>query len=248
MKMIGVIPARYASSRFPGKPLADIHGKPMIWWVYHQAKKVPELEEVYIATDDTRIRCSAEELGCSVIMTSDKHPTGTDRVAEVADKIQADWYINIQGDEPLIASETIQTVLRPAINNEDVQVVSLMSKITDPVEALNPTIVKVIASESGRGVYLTRSISPFPKGSIDYYLYKHISVFAFSKSALSYFSITPRGRVECIEDIEMLRFIENGINVKFIEVDSKSVAVDTVIDLEKVRRIIKMKSEQLVGE
>ena len=246
MKIIGVIPARYASSRLPGKPLSDICGKPMIWWVYQQAIKVQELEDVYVATDDERIFSAVESFGGKAIMTSDKHPTGTDRVAEVAEKIQADWYVNIQGDEPLIEPETIKSVLPSTIEKDPIKVLTLMAKIKNPIEVVNPTVVKVIASESGRGIYLTRSIAPFPKGSIEFSYYKHFGIYAFSRSALSIFVSKPRGKIESIEDIEILRFIENDLYVKFIEVNSNSIEVDTIFDLERVNTVLSKIKEQLI--
>lgn len=235
MKIIGVIPARYASSRFPGKPLADIYGKPMIWWVWNAAKQVTELDEVYIATDDERIAETVRSFGGKAMMTSSDHPTGTDRVAEIAKEIPAEVYVNIQGDEPLIEPDTIRSVILPFLRGEDVQVTNLMTKITDPVDALNPTVPKVIAAENGRGIYLTRSISPFPKGRIDYDLYKQVCIYGFNPQALNFFMNTQRGKIERIEDIEILRFIENGVFVKFIEVNSNTIAVDTEKDLERVR-------------
>ena len=129
MKIIGVIPARYESSRFPGKPLAGIHGKPMVWWVYKQAVKVREFNEVYVATDDKRIEDKCIELDVNVIYTSNSHPTGTDRVGEVARKIKADLYVNIQGDEPLIEPETIRKAIEPFNSKEKISVTNLMTKI-----------------------------------------------------------------------------------------------------------------------
>jgi len=238
MKVVGIIPARYASSRFHGKPLADIHGKPMVWWVYQQAKKVNIFDEVYVATDDTLISTKVEELGGKAILTSSMHLTGTDRVAEVSEKIHADWYVNIQGDEPLIEPETIEAVLNPIKQgSNDIHVINLMARINDPVDAINPTIPKVITGEDGRGIYLTRGTSPYPKGSIDYFYYKQLGVYAFTPSALAFYKSSPRGKIERIEDIEILRFIENGWHVKYIEVETQSIAVDTPKDLEKVRNI-----------
>ena len=134
MKIIGVIPARYKSSRFPGKPLVDICGKPMIWWVYQQAKKVPEFDEVYVATDDERIEAACDEHHMKVIMTSDKHETGSDRVAEVATKVDGDLFVNIQGDEPVINPEMIQEVISIFLEDETVTFGSLKKEITDPEE------------------------------------------------------------------------------------------------------------------
>lgn len=239
MKIVGVIPARYKSSRFEGKPLADIHGKPMIWWVYQQAIKVKEFEAVYVATEDERIKIACEELGVNVLMTSDEHKTGTDRIGEVASKIKADLYVNIQGDEPMIEPETIVEAIKPFYDNNELQVSNLMTIIKDPVDVVNFTVPKVITNKDGIGIYLTRSAAPYPKGSIDYSYYKQVCVYGFTPEALEFYCNSPRGKVESIEDIEILRFIESGYKVQFIEVDSDTVAVDTPNDLEKVRRIMK---------
>lgn len=241
MKIIGVIPARYKSSRFEGKPLADICGKPMIWWVYQQAIKVKEFEAVYVATEDERIKVACEKLGVNVIMTSDEHKTGTDRIGEVARKIKADLYVNIQGDEPMIEPETIVEAIKPFYDNEELQVSNLMTVIKDPVDVVNFTVPKVITNKDGIGIYLTRSAAPYPKGSIDYSYYKQVCVYGFTPEALDFYCNSPRGTVESIEDIEILRFIESGYKVQFIEVDSDTVAVDTPNDLEKVRKIMNEK-------
>lgn len=239
MKIIGVIPARFKSSRFEGKPLADICGKPMIWWVYQQAIKVTEFEAVYVATEDERIKIACEELGINVIMTSDVHKTGTDRIGEVARKIKADLYVNIQGDEPMIEPETIVEAIKPFYINKELQVSNLMTVIKDPVDVVNFTVPKVITNKDGIGIYLTRSAAPYPKGSIDYSYYKQVCVYGFTPEALEFYCNSPRGKVESIEDIEILRFIENGYKVQFIEVDSNTVAVDTPNDLDKVRNLMK---------
>lgn len=242
MKIIGVIPARYASSRFPGKPLADICGKPMIWWVYQQCKKVEDFDEVYIATDDQRIMDAAEEFGMKAIMTSDKHKTGTDRIGEVAEKIPADLYVNIQGDEPMIEPETIRKAITPFYDDPSLEITNLMTKIHDPVDVVNFTVPKVIVNKDNIGVYLTRSTAPYPKGSIDYSYYKQVCVYGFKPETLKFYcdygKKYGKARVEAIEDIEILRFIENGYKVQYVEVDSCTVAVDTQNDLEKVRRLV----------
>ena len=214
MKIIGVIPARYKSSRFPGKPLADIAGKPMIYWVYQQCKKVDDFDEVYVATDDELIFDTCKELGVEVIMTSDTHRTGTDRIGEVAMKIPADLIVNIQGDEPLIEPETIRQAILPFYDNPDLQISNLMTKIKDPVDVVNFTVPKVIVNKENIGVYLTRATAPYPKGSIDYSYYKQVCVYGFKPEALKFYCDYGmkygKARVEAIEDIEILRFIENG--------------------------------------
>lgn len=238
MKVIGVIPARYKSSRFEGKPLADICGKPMIWWVYNQVKKVKEIDEVYVATDDKRIEKVCIKNNINVIITSDQHKTGTDRVGEVARKIKADLYVNIQGDEPLIEPKAIVKAIEPFYNNTNLQVSNLMTQIKDPVDVVNFTIPKVITNAQNIGIYLTRSTAPYPKGNIDYKYFKQVCVYGFTPSALELFCNTERGKIESIEDIEILRFIENGIRVQFVEVDSETIAVDTINDLKRVNDYI----------
>lgn len=238
MKVVGIIPARYESSRFPGKPLVDICGKPMIWHVYNQALKVNDLDTVYVATDDDKIEQVCNELNINVIMTSKTHKTGTDRIYEVAKKIPADLYVNIQGDEPLIEPATIREAILPFYNDKDLQVSNLMTKIRNPVDVVNFTVPKVITNKENIGIFLTRSTAPYPKGCIDYTYYKQVCVYGFKPEALEFFGNSERGKIERIEDIEILRFIENGYKVQYVEVESDTVAVDTANDLEKVRKIM----------
>lgn len=245
MKIIGVIPARYQSSRFPGKPLADICGKPMIWWVYQQCLKVEDFDAVYVATDDEKIFNTCTELGVQVVMTSDTHRTGTDRIGEVARKIPADLIVNIQGDEPLLEPATIRAAIAPFYTNPDLQISNLMTKITDPIDVVNCTVPKVITNKDGIGIYLTRAAAPYPKGSLNYAYYKQVCVYGFKPEALQFYCdygmTYGKAKVEAVEDIEILRFIENGYQVQYIEVDSETVAVDTPNDLEKVRAIVSAK-------
>ena len=244
MKIIGVIPARYKSSRFPGKPLADICGKPMIWWVYQQCLKVEDFDAVYVATDDQQIFDTCQSLNVAVMM---KHRTGTDRIGEVARMVSADLIVNIQGDEPLLEPSTIRAAIQPFYDNPDLKISNLMTKITDPVDAVNFTVPKVITNKEGIGIYLTRATAPYPKGSIDYSYYKQVCVYGFRPDALQFYCDYGmkygKAKVEAVEDIEILRFIENGYKVQYIEVDSETVAVDTPNDLEKVRAIVAKKIE-----
>lgn len=243
MKIIGVIPARYASSRFPGKPLADIGGKPMIWWVYQQAKKVEDFSEVYVATDSVEIEAKCKELAIDVIMTSSEHKTGTDRVGEVARKIKADLYVNIQGDEPLLEPETIRAAIKPFYSNPELKITNLMTEIKNPVDVVNCTVPKVITNKEGVGIYLTRATAPYPKGSLEYKYYKQVCVYGFTPEALDFYCKYGmkygKAKIEAIEDIEILRFIENGYKVQYIEVDSDTIAVDTANDLKKVKEVVK---------
>lgn len=245
MKIIGVIPARYKSSRFPGKPLADICGRPMIWWVYQQCKKVEDFNDVYVATDDQKIFDTCNSLNMKAVMTSGDHKTGTDRIGEVARKIQADLIVNIQGDEPLLEPSTIRAAIEPFYSNPDLEISNLMTKIKDPVDVVNFTVPKVITNKDGIGIYLTRATAPYPKGNIDYSYYKQVCVYGFRPDALQFYCAYGmkygKAKAEAVEDIEILRFIENGYKVQYIEVDSETVAVDTPNDLEKVRSIVEEK-------
>lgn len=240
MKIIGIIPARYKSTRFEGKPLADICGKPMIWWVYEQVKKVRGIDEIYVATDDERIENTCNSYNMNVIMTSDKNKTPTDRIYEVSTKIEADYYISINGDEPLIDSKIIEKVI-PKTKKDNLYVANLMTTIKDPVQAVDSTNLKIVTNDRGEGVYISRTAVPYPKGSMDFEYKKHVGVYAFDKEALKYYHDTPRGRIETIEDIDLLRYIENHVNIDFIDVNSDSLSVDNMKDLEEVRRIVEKK-------
>ena len=226
MNVVCIIPARYESTRFPGKPLCDINGKPMIWWVYNQCKKVKEFQQVIVATDDCRIYDACRSLQLDVVMTSVDNKTGTDRVAEVALSLDADIIVNVQGDEPLIEPCTIIEVIR-TLENSDAMVASLMSKIDYPIDLINPTICKAITNSEGYCLYLTRSPAPYPKSKLDVDYYKALGIFAFKKEALRFFKeygqLYGKSRLESIEDIELLRFIENNYRVKFSISNSKSI-------------------------
>ena len=245
MKIIGVIPARYQSSRFPGKPLADICGKPMIWWVYQQCKKVDDFTAVYVATDDDTIFDACKKHNIDVIMTDKSHKTGTDRVGEVAERVSADLIVNIQGDEPLLEPATIKAAIEPFYKDPKLEISNLMAKIENPVDAINPTVPKVIANKEGIGIYLTRAMAPYPKGVLDYAYYKQVCVYGFKPAALKFYceygKKYGKAKIEAIEDIEILRFIENGYKVQYVEVASETVAVDTPNDLERVRGIVNAK-------
>jgi 3-deoxy-manno-octulosonate cytidylyltransferase (CMP-KDO synthetase) len=241
MKIVGIIPARYESSRFPGKPLALICGKPMIYWVYTQVKKVNGLDNVIVATDSAEIEKVCKQFGMEVIMTSSEHPTGTDRLGEVAKKIDADFYINIQGDEPLIEPETIETVITYLKVHPNTQIVNTKTLLRDDDDVTSNTIVKVVSADNGDGLYLSRAAIPYPKRGQQISYYKHLGLYGLTKEALLYFSNTERGTIEKIEDIEMMRFLENGYRIKFVTVESHTIGVDRPEDIQKVEAAMKMK-------
>lgn len=238
MKIIGVIPARYKSTRFPGKPLADICGKPMIWWVYNQVKKANKINEVYVATDDVRIEEVCKEYSMPYVLTRSDHGTGTERLFEVAQKVDSDIYICINGDEPLIKPGIIEKIIPTSYDKDDIFVSNLMTIMTDPVEVVDNTNIKVVTDKNNNAIYMSRSPIPHPKSSLNFKYKKHVGVLAYNYKALEFFALTKRNTVENIEDINELRFIENGHRIKMIEVESESLSVDTPKDLEKVRMII----------
>ena len=237
-KIIAVIPARYASSRFPGKPLADIHGKPMLWWVYQQVAKVKEFDKVIVATDDERIETVCKELEMNVIMTANTHSTGTERTHEVATHVDSDYYVVVNGDEPLIAPETIRAILPPKTTPREGYVANLIVSISDPVEVVDNTNIKVVVDNEGYAVCFSRSPIPYPKKTLDFKYYKHLGILVYDKKALDFFVKSPLGRNEQIEDINELRFIDNRFPVKMIAVEAKTLSVDTPKDLEKIKQII----------
>ena len=239
MRIIGVIPSRYKSSRFPGKPLAEICGKPMIYWVYQQVMKVPEFDEVYVATDDEKIEAVCKEYNMNVIMTSDKHQTGTDRLGEVAEKIEADFYVNIQGDEPMIEPETIQKVITYKLEHPDTEVINTITPIKEEMEITRNTCVKVVTNAQDDGIYLSRSPIPYPKKGQDITYYKHLGLYGLTRKALQFYANAERTKLEQIEDIEMLRFVENHINIKFVTVDSATIGVDCPEDIARVEAVMK---------
>lgn len=240
MKIIGIIPARYASTRFPGKPLADICGKPMIWWVYHQVCKTKGLDSVYIATDDKRISDVCEKYGMKYMMTSVDLPEHISRIHEVSEKIKADYYMCINGDEPLVDPKCIEAVI-PDKKHKEVFFGGAYRELSDPAETIDFANLKLVISNTGRCIYMSRTPVPYPKGTLFFKYKKYVGIECFNKEALDFFVNTPKGEIENVEDIDHLRFLENGKELHFNRVDSESISVDTPKDLEKVRVMMQKK-------
>lgn len=238
MRVIGVIPARYQSSRLPGKPLADICGKPMIWWVYQQLKQVDEFTEIYVATDDERIESVCRKSNIPVLVTSRDCKNPTERTQEVSTIIKGDIFVFVGGDEPLIDSESISKVVHFAYNTADFFVVNAMTTIKNPAEVIDFANIKMVANENGDGLYTSRSPLPYPKGALDFEYKKFVGICAFTKEALDFFVNTPQSKLEIIEECDLIRFIEHKKNVKFVEVNCETLSVDTAKDLNSVRIII----------
>jgi 3-deoxy-manno-octulosonate cytidylyltransferase (CMP-KDO synthetase) len=231
-----VIPARYRSSRFPGKPLAEITGKPMIQHVWERCIEAVNPRDVFVATDDDRIRKVCEGFGANVLMTSVQCLTGTDRVAEAALQLHHSFIVNVQGDEPMINAKDILTVA-DAFRSGDGSVVNAMAPIIEEREYWSPNVPKVVTDPNGRLQYMSRAPIPANKARTFEKAWKQVCIYAYSREHLARFSAaSEKGPLESIEDIEILRFSEIGIGVSLVELASTSMAVDTPEDLEQVVR------------
>lgn len=246
MKFTGIIPARYQSTRFPGKPLADMAGKPMIQRVYEQVKLI--LNEVWVATDDERIFKAVESFGGNAIMTSSGHRSGTDRCHEAYNKINKhfDVVINIQGDEPFIHPEQIETLMN-CFDDKDVQLATLVKPFCkeDGFDALfNANSPKVVLNKNNEAIYFSRSIVPYIRDTHHtewlnkHTFYKHIGMYAYRSDILKEITQLPQSSLELAESLEQLRWIENGYRIKTGITDIETIGIDTPEDMEKALRLL----------
>lgn len=234
MKIICVIPARAESSRFYEKPLALILGIPMVQWVYDHCKEVPEFSEVYVATDSEKIKTVAEGFGAKVVMTSSDHDTATERLYEVSTKIDADLYVMVNGDEPLLTREAIIQCIPDHIGEGELYVSNLMTDFENPVEVVDATNLKIVTDRHDRCLFISRSPIPYPKGNMDYVYHKFVGVGAFNRKALDFYHNTPRGPIEKIEENDSFRFIENQVPIYYYNCHCKSLSVDNRKDIAGV--------------
>jgi 3-deoxy-manno-octulosonate cytidylyltransferase (CMP-KDO synthetase) len=249
MKISAVIPARYGSTRFEGKPLVDILGKPMIQHVYEGVCQSKLIDQVIVATDDQRILEVVQAFGGRGAMTSPDHFTGTDRVAELARKLRSEIIVNVQGDEPLIKGTIIDKAIRPLLRDNNLPMATLMTRIEEVKDWLNPHIVKVVADQQGFALYFSRSPIPFPrdlqidrlasnpfgtKRPLPNRIFKHIGVYVFQREFLLKFSKMKPTPLEKLEKLEQLRALENGYRIKVTSVNYEPLCVDTPEDLQKV--------------
>ncbi len=244
MKVIGIIPARYASTRFPGKPLVLIAGKPLIQRVVEQCQKAKSLSEVIVATDDDRIFSAAKKF-CHVEMTSPNHPSGSDRIAEVAAKISCDAVVNIQGDEPMIEPAVIDAVAGAL---ENCEMSTAATRITNPAELDNPNAVKVVVNAAGRALYFSRRTIPYLRAAANgstseqlaaFAFLKHLGIYGYRRGTLLRLVKFPVSPLESAEKLEQLRALENGIEIAVVKVAYDSVGVDAPEDVEWVERYLK---------
>ncbi len=231
-----VIPARMGSTRFPGKPLVDLCGKPMIQWVYERSMASGVTDQVLIATPDQEIIDACNFFGAPSILTRSDHPTGTDRIAEVAEKVNADVYINVQGDEPLIDIETIQSVFEP-FTDPSVKMASVFSDCAES-EVDNPAVVKVVTDLNNNALYFSRWAIPYPRNPRSETLKKHIGIYAYRRDVLSFYPSWSQTPLEVSESLEQLRFLENGIPIRMVRGQGSIVSVDTPEQAEEVRKFL----------
>jgi 3-deoxy-manno-octulosonate cytidylyltransferase (CMP-KDO synthetase) len=239
-QVVALIPARFASSRLPGKPLADIDGRPMIEHVYRRAEASSLVSQVIVATDDLRIATRVNDFGGNVRLTKATHQTGTDRLAEVVATLDCDIVVNVQADEPLIDPRAIDQAVAPLLGDRSLQITTLYKRIVQPSELTNPNIVKVVVDRGGYALYFSRAAIPHlrdPRGGWPP-LYRHIGLYGYRRSALLVIAALEPTPLERAESLEQLRALEHGIRIKAVETSYDSIGVDTPEDLDQVRRLM----------
>jgi 3-deoxy-manno-octulosonate cytidylyltransferase (CMP-KDO synthetase) len=247
MAVVAIIPARYDSTRFPGKPLALLGGKPMIQHVYENTSRTPGLDRVIVATDDRRIFEAANNFGAEAMMTSAKHLSGTDRLAEVARKIRAEWMINVQGDLPFIRPQTILRTLGPLKRNRSIPMGTARTPIVERDEWLNPNVVKVVTDRQGFALYFSRAPIPYarddgiPAGNWTGKVlgYRHVGIYVYRRDFLLKFAAMRPTALEQSEKLEQLRALSNGYRIRVADVEEPAVEVDTPHDLQKAEAYLR---------
>lgn len=237
MKSVVVIPARYGSTRLPGKPLREIGGKSIIEWVFRCAQQSKRADAVIITTDDERIGEKAASFGAPVVMTAPDCPTGTDRVCQAISGLDADVIINLQGDEPQVRGDMIDTLIA-AVEEEGLDMATLCSFISDPHDYTSPHCVKVVADKNGFALYFSRAPIPFLQRNIARPIYKHIGIYGFSRDFLEIFVSLPKGSLEECESLEQLRALEAGYRIKVLRVDYDGIGIDTEEDLKRANELL----------
>jgi len=245
MKAIGIIPSRYASTRFPGKPLLDIGGKSMIWHVYQNASKAKLLEEIIVATDDDRIFSHVRDFGGKVMMSSHNHRSGTDRCGELAQHIKADVIVNIQGDEPLVNPQQLDELVA-TFRDKKIQIATLGIKTTSLEDIKNPNRIKIVVNKNNQALYFSRS--PIPNSDLfsgedsTFYPYlKHVGLYAFRHEILLKLVDLPQTKLEQIESLEQLRWLYHGYPIQIIETNIETPNIDVPEDIHKVLAILSKK-------
>ncbi len=234
MKTVAVIPARWGSTRFEGKVLADIHGKPMIQHVYERVKQAAHVDDVWIACDADHVLKAAQDFGAHAVMTSVDHPSGSDRIAEAVRDIEADVIVNVQGDEPLIEPKQIDALVKVFEEDSECPMATMIKRIDDEEDLDNSHVVKVVVDNNGRALYFSRSPIPFNRDCEHVTHYRHLGIYAYRKDFLFKYVELPHSKLEQAEKLEQLRVLEAGYEIKTVETDMDIIGVDTPEDLQKV--------------
>ncbi|MBI3988673.1 MAG: 3-deoxy-manno-octulosonate cytidylyltransferase [candidate division NC10 bacterium] len=241
MRVVGIIPARYASSRLPGKPLLSIAGKPMIQHVYERASQAKSLDWLLVATDDPRVKEVVEGFGGFARLTSPSHPSGTDRAAEVASDLSCDLVVNVQGDEPLIPPALIDEAVLPLLHEATLPMGTVCRRIVEPAEALDPNVTKVVFDLQGFALYFSRAPIPYVREGVEGLglpFYKHIGLYVYRRETLLKLAKLKPTPLEEAERLEQLRALEHGVRIRVVETRHDSFGVDTPEDLEKVCQLM----------
>ncbi len=246
MSCLIVIPSRMASTRFPGKPLCDLLGKPMIQWVVEAAQTANLNADVLVATPDQEIIDACRRFGCEAMLTRSDHPTGTDRIAEVARSVHADVYVNVQGDEPLISARTIHAAAEPLLADGSIPMGSAYAPCPES-EVENPAVVKVVLDQQGYALYFSRHAIPYPRNPRVDLVRKHIGIYSFRKDVLLEFSSWASTPLEQTESLEQLRFLENGVRIRMSEGEPAAIAVDTPEQAEEARLLLQRRLRGSLG-
>jgi len=238
LRVLGVIPARLQSTRLPRKVLREIAGKPLVVHVYEAARRAPELADLLVATDSQEVVGACAAFGIPALMTSPEHPSGTDRIWEVAQARAADVYVNIQGDEPLITSDHIRLLVGPFRERSATQVTTLKIRLAAE-DMSNPNVNKVVCGVDGRALYFSKHPIPYDRDGLGVVRYKHPGFYAYRKAALDAFHRLPPSPLELTEKLEQLRFLENGIDIVVVETEAPTIGVDTEADLRAVEALLR---------
>ncbi len=242
MKAVGVIPARYAATRFEGKVLATLYGKPVIQHVWEKAKKAHTLDELIVAADDERIIKAVESFGGKATLTAKEHPSGTDRLREVVNPLDVNIVVNVQADEPLLHPSMIDELVTALQQDKEIVMATLMKRIDNPEEIDNPNVVKVAVDKDNFALYFSRAAIPHHKQVDAGCYYKHIGLYSYTKDFLSTFVDMPRSFLEKTEELEQLRALENGYKIKVLETSYNTVGIDTPEDLKRAEEILPKKT------
>ncbi len=242
-----VIPARYAATRLPGKPLVSLVGKPIIQRVWERVRMAKKISKVVVATDDERIRSAVQSFGGEAIMTRSNHVTGTSRIAEVAISGAADIYINVQGDEPLIAPEAVDALADCIAGDDSITLATLAVSLKNPTDIMDPNICKVVVDFDGNALYFSRAPIPWVRdsaGKVYARHWKHLGLYAYRRDALLEYDTLPPGELERLEQLEQLRWLENGYKIRVAETSHDSVSVDVPEDVPRVEKLIRENSPE----